>query len=138
MSNRLEPPAVPEPVLYGRRATARFRSEAVLLDWAGTRLRIPLQAIETVRVKGPRDRDTEIVLTSSSPAAGTVYALRSGSAEAATPSPGQSTRRSLHVTGQSGARTRAAYRQGRQVFVYKVTESFRHSRSSEEGAQVPR
>ncbi|MER5178826.1 hypothetical protein ABT009_10715 [Streptomyces sp. NPDC002896] len=88
-----------ELVLRGRRVTARFRRDAVLLEqaWRRSRIRIPLAAIETVRTRGrtgqdlgagttggPKSRITEIVLTSGSASTdAVVYTLRSPSGEAA-------------------------------------------------------
>ncbi|MEW2488200.1 hypothetical protein [Streptomyces sp. NPDC048411] len=88
-----------ELVLRGRRVTARFKRDAVLLEraWRRSRIRIPLAAIETVRTRGragqdsragttggPKPRVTEIVLTSASASTDpVVYPLSSPSAEAA-------------------------------------------------------
>ncbi|MFK0281989.1 hypothetical protein ACIQVL_16170 [Streptomyces sp. NPDC090499] len=88
-----------ELVLRGRRVTARFKRDAVLLErtWRRSGIRIPLAAIETVRTRGRAGADsrasttagrkprvTEIVLTSAS--ANTdpvVHTLSSPSGEAA-------------------------------------------------------
>ncbi|WP_217554991.1 hypothetical protein [Streptomyces sp. GbtcB6] len=88
-----------ELVLRGRRVTARFKRDAVLLEraWRRSRIRIPLAAIETVRTRGRAGQDsrasttggfkprvTEIVLTSASASTDpVVYTLSSLSAEAA-------------------------------------------------------
>ncbi|MGW1024976.1 hypothetical protein ACWD4J_14955 [Streptomyces sp. NPDC002577] len=88
-----------ELVLRGRRATARFGRDEVLLEraWGRSRIRIPLAAIETVRTRGrngqdpgdgttggPKPRVIEIVLTSASASTDpVVYTLGSPSAEAA-------------------------------------------------------
>ncbi|MGW4908573.1 hypothetical protein [Streptomyces sp. NPDC004270] len=88
-----------ELVLRGRRGTARFKRDAVLLEraWRRSGIRIPLDAIETVRTRGRAGQDsrastasglkprvTEIVLTSASASTDpVVYTLSSLSAEAA-------------------------------------------------------
>ncbi|MFJ8770263.1 hypothetical protein [Streptomyces clavifer] len=67
-------------VLHGRRrASARLRDGAVLLETDGVRRRIPVTAIERVDVHGAKDRQLTVVLTGDEPVA---YHLRCRSAPA--------------------------------------------------------
>jgi hypothetical protein len=52
-------------ILRGRRSTARFEDLSVLLDQDGAHRRIPVEAIEEVRVSGEVGDAVEIVLTSA-------------------------------------------------------------------------
>lgn len=68
-------PSISSVALRGRSATIWLEGGAILLDQDGIRRRIPLEAVEEIRVEEAPQRSVEVVLTAAKGTVGTTYRL---------------------------------------------------------------